>query len=239
MPKLELKFENSVLGEYAVGLRPITLGRGPDNDVVIDNPAVSTHHARLFLEKDQYVLEDQQSLNGTFVNNRRIERAILRNADLITIGKHTLIFHQYAEAPFAATGIPKVAAPKLDGTFVLETKKRVELLKEPAEAAAVARRVPLAHLRVLEGKTDQREYVLTSKLTIIGKSEMASVKLRGWFKPKTAGVIMRMDDGYHVAPATKKLTVRLNGEPVRSPQLIRDGDVLEVSGIKFHFSLPG
>lgn len=239
MPKLELRFEKSVLGEFPVGDRPLTIGRAPDNDIVIDNLAVGALHARIFLQEDRYMLEDIESLNGTFVNNRRVQqRTILRDGDIIGIGKHNLIFYQYAEAPVSAVPPRKVAAPKIDETFVLETKKRVELLKDPTEATAVSRRVPVAHLRVLQGKTDQDEYVLTSKLTLIGKSDMASIKLRGWFKPKTAGVITRKEDGYYVAPASTKLNIRVNGTPIRTSQRIHDGDIIEISGIKFIFSLP-
>lgn len=239
MPKLELRFEKSVLREFPLGTSPVTFGRGPDCDVFIDNLAVSTHHARLYLEDDQYVLEDNKSLNGTFVNNVKIDRCLLRDGDTINIGKHSIVFYQHAEASAAQLGAPKkVVAPRLNETFVLETKKRVELLKKPEEARAVAQRVPIAHLRVIEGKTDQAEYVLTSQLTIIGKSEMATVKLRGWFKPKTAGVIMRKADGYHLGPASAKATVRVNGAPVLQPQLIHDGDVIEVPGARFAFHLP-
>ena len=236
MPKLELRFGNSVLADYGVGVHPLTFGRGPDCDVVIDNLAVSTHHATLFLENGQYVLEDNHSLNGTMVNNIKVDRCLLREGDVITIGKHSLAFYEYAES--ATPPKQRIRpVPKLDGTVVLQTKQRLELLKSPVEAQSVAHRVSIAHLRVLGGKTDQAEYVLTSQLTIIGKSEMATVKLRGWFKPETAGVIMRKGDGYHVGPASNKVTVRVNGAPVRAPQLIHDGDVIEVPGAKLLFQI--
>ncbi len=241
MPKLELRFEKNVLGEYAVNIgRPLTIGRSPDNDIMIDNLAVSTLHARVMLDEDHYIVEDQQSLNGTFVNNRRVQqRTVLRDGDAIAIGKHHIVFFEFAEAtlPAKAPAANKPFAPKLDETFVLTTKKRVEMLKNPAEATAISRRVQVAHLKVLEGKTDEPDYVLASKLTIIGKSDMASIRLKGWFKPKTAGVISRKDDGYHVANATEKQLVRVNGLPVKGHQPLKNGDVLEVSGVKFLFSL--
>ena len=243
MPKLELRFEKNVLGEYSVAIgRPVTVGRAPDNDIVIDNLAVSTLHARVMQMQDHYMVEDQQSMNGTFVNNRRVQqRTVLRDGDAISIGKHTIVFYEFAEATMAAKvpSAQKPFAPKIDETFVLETKKRVELLKIPAEATAVSRRVKIAHLKVLSGKTEQPEYVLTSKLTVIGKSDMASIRLRGWFKPQNAAIINRKDDGYHVAPATNRTKVLVNGAPVKGRQALRDGDFLEVCGIRFLFSLAG
>lgn len=238
MAKLELRFENSLLAEYRLEVRPLTLGRGPDCDIFIDNLAVSTHHARIFFEDNQYVLEDNQSLNGTFVNNVKVDgRVLLRDGDVIGVGKHTLVFYQFADARRPVPNLPKVEAPSLNATFVLETKQRVELLKKPEEAQAVARRMPLATLRVIRGKTDQSEYVLTSQLTIIGKSEMATVRLQGWFKPKTAGVINRRNDGYYVGPASAKPRITINGTPVLGPRLLSDGDILEVPGAKMVFNL--
>ena len=71
MPKLILKFEERELQECAVGTHPVSIGRLPDNNVVIDNPAVSGRHARVYREGNHYVLEDLKSTNGTFVNGQR------------------------------------------------------------------------------------------------------------------------------------------------------------------------
>ena len=249
MPKLELRFENSTLAEYAVALQPITVGRGPDNDVVIDNLAVSTHHARVFPELDHYVVEDLQSVNGTFVNGQPIQRKILREGDKIGIGKHTLIFYEFATAKSPSPTGPKVTAPKLDETFMLDSRQREQLLRAASAAAAATapdaappprRAAAIGHLKVLRGKTDQATYSLTTKLTLIGKSNMATVRLKGWFKPKTAAVIVKRDDGYHVGPAAHgKQNVKVNGETVEKPRLLQDGDIVQVSGVEFIFSLAG
>ena len=238
MPKLEFRFESSVLAEYRLEMRPLVIGRGPDCDIFIDNLAVSTHHAQIFFENDQYVLQDNGSLNGTFVNNVKVsDRVLLRDGDVISIGKHSVVYYQFAEAQRPMPAPPKVNAPSLNATFVLETKKRVELLKQPEEAKVVARRMQLAHLHVVHGKTDQSEYVLTSQLSIIGKSEMATVRLLGWFKPKTAGVISRRGDGYYVGPASSKPKISINGAPVLGPRLLHDGDIIDVPGARLVFNL--
>jgi pSer/pThr/pTyr-binding forkhead associated (FHA) protein len=237
MAKLELRFEKSVLAEYPLSLRPVTMGRGHDCDVFIDNLAVSTHHARIIFEDDQYVLEDNKSLNGTFVNNARVDRVLLRDGDVISIGKHSIVFYLHAEAK-SASDHKKIVAPRLDGTVMLDTKKRQELLKKPEEVRAVADRLAVAHLHVLSGKTDQPDYVLTSQLNLIGKDSMANIKLRGWFKPKSAGVITRRKDSYQVGITSNKVPVKVNGTPITSLHVLSDGDVIEVAGVKFSFILP-
>jgi len=237
MAKLELRFEGNFLAEYPLSMQPLTMGRGQDCDVFIDNLAVSTHHARIVFEDDQYVLEDNNSLNGTFVNDIKVDRVQLREGDKISLGKHTLVVRLHADAQRDGTH-RKVIAPRLDGTVMLDTKQRKELLKQPQEARAVASRLSVAHVRVISGHTDQAEYILTSQLTLIGKSEMANIKLRGWFKPKSAAVITRRRDSYFVGIASNRVQVKLNGAMINGQQTLSDGDTIEVAGVRFSFSLP-
>src|SRR4029079_13436206 len=91
MAKLNLQFENRVLKEYPTGVM-VTIGRLPDNMVIIDHPAVSRHHARVYSDGDQFIVEDLQSTNGTFVNEKRVTRHTLRDGDVVLVGKHQLVF---------------------------------------------------------------------------------------------------------------------------------------------------
>src|ERR1700733_3747542 len=91
MPKLVLKFENSVLKEVAVGPAEVSIGRSPDNALVIDNPAASHYHARVFNEEGRTMLEDFGSLNGTFVNGQRVKTVTLKPGDSVSVGKHIIV----------------------------------------------------------------------------------------------------------------------------------------------------
>jgi pSer/pThr/pTyr-binding forkhead associated (FHA) protein len=88
-------------------------------------------------------------------------------------------------------------------------------------------------LVVLSGRVGQKEYVLTNKLTVIGKSPMATVRLRGWFKPQVAAQINQRDDGYYLGTGAKIPTV--NGSPIQGPVRLNDGDLIEVCGIRMNF----
>ena len=59
-------------------------------------------------------------------------------------------------------------------------------------------------LNILEGKTDQEKYVLTGKMTMIGKSSMASIKLKGFFAPTTAALISKRDNKYFISPSERQ-----------------------------------
>ena len=83
------------LGEdqnYVLDRRLTKLGRHDENDVVLAGPTVSARHATVRVEPVGVVLEDEGSLNGTFVNGERIEQRLLEEGDRIQIGPHLLLF---------------------------------------------------------------------------------------------------------------------------------------------------
>jgi pSer/pThr/pTyr-binding forkhead associated (FHA) protein len=243
MSKLTLQYEGIVLKEYAVGAG-VTIGRLPDNAVIIDNPAVSGHHARVYLEGAQVVLEDLHSTNGTFVNGRPITRQILQHGDEVLVGKHQLVFDRATvEAPGAVTATPMEG---LGDTVYLDTKQhralratletaRVEagrsINPRPASSAATGPRLGI--LRVVAGRVEQDEYELDANTSLIGRSDTALVRLRGWFKPAVAIAIARSGNGYvAIAMGGKPL---VNGERLEGRRDLQDGDVLSVSGLVLEF----
>src|SRR5580700_1857751 len=134
MSKLVLKFENSVLKELSVGAKEVSIGRSPDNGLVIDNPAVSHYHARVFNEEGRLMLEDFGSINGTFVNGQRVKMVTLKPGDSVGIGKHTIVVTDSVEV--RAHSLDNVAAkpavPKINETVMLDTKERREFLQKVA-----------------------------------------------------------------------------------------------------------
>ena len=91
-------------------------------------------------------------------------------------------------------------------------------------------------LTVIAGKTDQSQYLLTGKLSVIGKSDMASIRLKGWFKPKVAAVVNHRDAKYFIAASEKDIKVKINDELIAGQHELSDGDVVEVAGVKMTFA---
>src|SRR5215467_4854664 len=168
MAKLSLMFEERLMKEVPIGDRPVTIGRSPDNDLPVDNLAVSNYHARVYFEGSRLVVEDLDSLNGTFVNDIRVERATLHDGDSIWIGKHHIKVDATADSAIPCDTGRKAAAPKINETMVLDTKARREMLQQAAamgeRSQFASGRVKVATLVVLSGNTDQKEYVMTNKL---------------------------------------------------------------------------
>jgi hypothetical protein len=70
----------------------IEIGRSPEADVFLDDVTVSRSHAMLTQDERGHVIEDRGSLNGTYVNRRRVEKATLEDGDEVQIGKYRLTY---------------------------------------------------------------------------------------------------------------------------------------------------
>jgi pSer/pThr/pTyr-binding forkhead associated (FHA) protein len=239
MAKVVVKFDERILKEY--GLEDeATIGRLPDNTILIDNPAVSGHHARIFRDGDRYLVEDLRSKNGTYVNQKHVIRHTLEDGDVVLIGKHQLVFDSGATA--SARAEEKVL-PTLGPTSYLDTKAHRELLNRLRQerAAKAASSAPTAQtasgglpiLRVVAGAAAHGEYKLETSTSLIGKSENAVVRLRGWFKPRTAAAVVREDRRFVLTPLQAEALV--NGERVLGRRELKNGDVIDIAGVVLEF----
>jgi len=92
-PALVVRSGGGLAGEaFSAAGERTTIGRSPDCDVFLDDVTVSRRHATLVHDGSHFVLQDQGSLNGTFLNRRRIESAELADGDELQIGKYRLTF---------------------------------------------------------------------------------------------------------------------------------------------------
>jgi len=89
-----------------------SLGRAPDNALRIEGQLVSRHHALIGWQEGQYVLYDQESTNGTYVNGQRITQYTLQNGDQIRIGPAVFIFQQPGSTPRPTPPPKPVPTPK-------------------------------------------------------------------------------------------------------------------------------
>jgi len=234
MARLTLQLEGSPSKEFGIG-SSITIGRLPDNAIVIDNPAVSSHHACVFRDGESFVLEDLQSTNGTFVDGKRISRSRLKDDDVIVIGNEKLTFNErltgsVTEAPAATTDEITTQTVFVDA----DNYQRLMTIVMNAEARSAdgAAPGPLGLLRVLHGNTDRPEYLLESHTSVIGKAEWSLVRLKGWLTPNVSLAITRNRLGYVATRLGGK--VAINGQPISRHDL-KDGDVMSVGGLTLEF----
>ena len=203
-------------------LEALTIGRKADNTLVIEDPAVSGHHARIVKIQAVFFLEDLMSTNGTAINGRPITRHQLRDADVITIGQHRLVFQEHATATTAT-------APFVDQDRTMVLRGADPIPGRPTLAAKAL---------ILAGKTERREYPLTKQVNVIGSRDGSAIRLTGWFAPKSAATIARRGDSYSISPSQGAKSLLVNGAEVVGQQDLKDGDQIEVAGVTLRCSLP-
>jgi pSer/pThr/pTyr-binding forkhead associated (FHA) protein len=92
-PALVVRFGGGRAGESFRPAGPRTrIGRSPECEIFLDDVTVSRNHAVLHERDGRFYVEDEGSLNGTFVNRKRIDKVVLENGDELQIGKYRLTF---------------------------------------------------------------------------------------------------------------------------------------------------
>ena len=235
MARLILSLDGQVMAEYNMNKERYTIGRLPDNDIRIDNPAVSGHHSLIINILNDSFLEDLNSTNGTYVNGKLIKKHELQHGDVITAGHHQLRFVEDDDAhqdEFEKTMVIQPSQRPVDK--IQSARAAVEESAGGGTAATTTRRAlpdtPLkskAKLQVLSGAFAGRELELAKALTTLGRPGVQ------------VAAITRRSDGYfivHVDSAKEGDYPLVNGTPIgaQARRLI-DNDVIQLAGVKMGF----
>jgi pSer/pThr/pTyr-binding forkhead associated (FHA) protein len=231
MAKLVLSMDGLVLKEIPLERERTSIGRKPNNDIQIDNLAISGEHAVIVtLLKDSF-LEDLNSTNGTYVNGQPIKKHFLQTNDVIELGKYRLKY---------LTEQAQNAAPEYEKTVILRPedlrRPTAEEARPAAEAPAVApspppappgaRRIAVGVVQILNGVNAGRELVLSKTLTTLGKPGAQ------------VAVITRRPQGYYVSHVEGAQFPVLNGCTLDAQaHPLKDHDVLQLAGVKMEFFL--
>ena len=234
MPILTLKFKDSNIGEYHIKEgQSLTIGRLDKNNIVIENLAVSGRHAKIDALEDGYLLTDLKSKNGSFVNEKQVTSHWLENNDVITIGKHTLLFdYKEGEKQFESA-----ASGTMDQTMVMDTAAHKDLLAKsvPDLDTAMKKKESIGVLTFLAG--GEGEVELTKKLIKIGKDSSADIKVGGMMVGKIAATISKRPQGYHLSFVEGMSKPKVNNEAVKESVLLKEFDIIEIGSVKMEFIL--
>ncbi len=241
MGKLIVTDSSGTSTEVPLNKERVTVGRHPDNDISLNDKAVSGRHAVIITILQDSFLEDLDSTNGTTVNGKQVAKHPLSHGDVISIGRNTLKYEgeggsdddfektmilkpgQYgaafdaqvsqAASPAAATATPAAAAPAA------------------APAAAAAARPLMGKLRVASGPNAGKELELSKALTTIGKPGV-----------QVAAVTRRADGYYivHVGGDGAGQKPLVNGKPIDTQaRKLNHNDVVELVGTQMTFLITG
>lgn len=218
--KLILKFGDSILGEYPLDKEALTIGRKPNNDITVENLAVSGQHARVITILQDSFLEDMNSTNGTYVNGKLIQKHALQHGDVIKIGKHEL-HYQNEETAMSDDDMEKTMIIRPSALSAAAQQKAADVGMENAQAMASQGEAPPAGLKLMSGPNEGRSMDLMKALTSLGKPgvQVASISKR--------------PDGYYLTHVEGDKTPTVNDTDVGADAYkLSDGDIVELAGIK-------
>lgn len=242
MARLILSLDGQVMAEFNMNKERYTIGRLSDNDVRIDNPAVSGHHSLIINILNDSFLEDLNSTNGTYVNGKLIKKHALQHGDVVTVGHHQLRFmdgqgvdaepDEFEKTMIITPGSAAAAAA------VKKAQSIAPAVAKPAQPAASSARVmpangdhpvalPKAKLQVLSGAFAGRELELNKALTTLGRPGVQ------------VAAITRRADGFfivHVDSGKPKDYPHVNGSVIgEQARRLQDNDVILLAGVKMGF----
>ena len=232
MPTFTLKFKHNTIAEYPFEKgKSMTIGRKEDNDLTIENLAVSGHHAKIDTVGDGILLTDLQSKNGSFVNDQMVTTHWLKDGDIITIGKHTLVFTDETGAGDSA------GASDMDKTMVMDTENYRNMVaqSDANDATRVLDQAPAALLSYLSGGEGDME--LTKKLIKIGKDPSSDIVAGGLLIGSTAATISRRPNGYFLSYVGGMAKPKVNDVVVKESVKLKEFDIVEIGSIKLQFVL--
>jgi hypothetical protein len=185
----------------------ITIGRKPDNDVYLNDRAVSGHHARIITLLNDSLVEDLGSTNGTLVNDRPIRKRALREGDEIGIHHYRLVYtHKDGRVRPATRSVDHATAPGRTGHG-----------DSPSPAK----------LHILTGPNKGRTLDLIKALTTLGRPgiQVAAIQRRG-----QDYMLIHVDGGASGAPP------RVNNQHIGGGgRLLKNGDTIDIAGIRMEF----
>jgi len=250
MARLVLSLDGQTLAEYNMSKERYTVGRLPDNDIRIDNAAVSGHHALIINILNDSFLEDLNSTNGTYVNGQAIKKHFLQNNDVIELGKYKLKYINETPSQTTAADFEKTMVLRPDlmkktaeqsaakAVSVSDTQVGMKAIDtqagmKPAQSAATAapapsppQAMPTGAIQVLTGANAGKELELTKNLTTLGKPGVQ------------VAVITRRPHGYFITHVEGANFPVVNGATLDAhPRELKDHDVIELAGVKMEFFL--
>jgi pSer/pThr/pTyr-binding forkhead associated (FHA) protein len=206
----------------------LTIGRARDNDLVLKDPGISAHHAVILREGNRFIIEDRESTNGVYLNNKRVDRAELKYWDEIQIYNHVLKF-------MALSGLKDNGDPDVPAQSATASSKTVMMdLSVEKQLAELRSRKKRAFVTISYPDGSETRFPFDKVELVIGRSSDCDMTTGGWLAPRRAATLEKSSDGYYLIPHWRG-QVRRNGEPVKSRTKLRDGDELRVRKLNLRF----
>ncbi len=244
MIRLLVKFKDRTIKEYALDrIDALSIGRNPTHHLVIDNYAVSENHALIRKEGNRYILKDTNSKNGTFLNGLTVQQATLRNGDVITIGKHVLVFLDRGRmrSKLEHGGLKTAALPGDPGpdhTMFMDTEVYRRMLAESSDIPE-SHKAP-ASVVFLAGGNGRFE--LGNSLVTIGRTHQCDIVIGGIFSfliGDPAATISKTPQHHYISGMSGWIKPKVNGHTVRRPVRLKEMDIIKIGAMVLQYASEG
>jgi len=207
----------------------LTIGRGADADVIVDNTAISRKHATLERKYGFYLLSDLGSKNGTFVNGKKVDRTVsISKDDNIELGKFRLSMAKSSEQQEALSYA--VHQDTDDKTIFISAKDVAATASE-----SIAEK-PEHRLTLIKGQTTPGKISLEGKNSLkIGKASSCDMILSSLFVAGAQCYIIRHNDKFMIVPQRSWARTFLNGRKIKDERPLRKGDIIRVRSTEIRF----
>ena len=228
MPYIRIYLNNVLTDQVELNKDQLTIGRSVDSDIVLDNAGVSSHHAVIQKEAGGYVVADNASSNGVFLNGNKIDQHTLEYRDEIQIYNYVLKY-------MALRGLHGIADPDIaqDGDLSQDGTMEVNI-SDVQELLELREKKKTAFVELLDAKGDQTRFVVKEHNFKIGRSKECDIRTSGWLSFGLAAEIQRNTKGYHLLPQRWGRVMR-NEEPLTQPVKLIDGDCLRINNLSMRF----
>lgn len=228
MSYVRIYLNDVLMDQVEVNKDQMTIGRSGDSDIVLDNAGVSSSHALIRKDAGGYVIADNGSSNGVFVNGNKIDQHRLSYRDEIQIYNYVLKY-------MASRGLHGVADPDIAQDGNLSQTGTMEVnISDVKELLKLREKKKTAYVELVDAKGNQSRVVLKEKNLKIGRSKDCDIRTSGWLSFGLAAEIQRNTDGYHLLP---QRWVRVMRNEARLTQAVKlmDGDSVRVKNLSMRF----
>jgi pSer/pThr/pTyr-binding forkhead associated (FHA) protein len=259
MAKFVVYFNGEPLKTYEFDEPVISIGRLPENTISIANMGVSRRHAKIEEDADRkYILADLNSLNGTYVNGKRVKKIAINSGDKITIGKYTIVYEENHQGEKGLNynqintplqppinvqieDTPPKPSPKTD----VHLRKNFQIENAPED---VELKPPTATYQLNELKTDKEVqtvpvfietnkhvvYKIDKSFLTIGSGEEDDIFITGFMIGPGQITLEKRDDGIFIVANKLMGKIKVNGKACRS-HLLQHKDRIEIGASTFRF----
>ncbi|UCG53628.1 MAG: FHA domain-containing protein [Candidatus Latescibacterota bacterium] len=223
-PVVTLEFKGKEIGHWVLEKPVLKIGRTTDNDIVIDNLAVSRNHSVIEEDKGRYYIKDCDSLNGTLLNGHLVGRAMLSDGDEIQIGKHKLLFQKQSGREISLN--PEIDT--FDQTVIINRDKI-------AVRNTVEREPTCSSPRLIEKSgSGDRVFELDNSTLTLGKDENADVEIGGFLVARRHAEITSENGGFVIRHLNGYRKVTVEGRTIKEC-VLKDNDKIKIGSNVFVF----